>query len=101
MLVGGPLYFFLSPSQITLLKDLLMKLAPKCNDQASTTFISSLGGHPMRSEHFQKITDQIQGDLAWPGRSPPGGFSADPWSGAEQFFDLSLGLKFTFVLSLY
>uniref|UniRef100_A0A915ELE5 Autophagy-related protein 2 n=1 Tax=Ditylenchus dipsaci TaxID=166011 RepID=A0A915ELE5_9BILA len=84
--LGGSLSFFLTPSQIALLKDLFSQLIPKKTECTGGGNVS-YGGKPMRPEHFQKITDQFHGETPWKSGLTGNGLSS--WSGQEQFFELS------------
>lgn len=84
------MFFYLTPSQIALLKSLFSKLVPKKVESGVGGAAALYGGRPMRPEHFQKITDQFHHH---PGSEVPwrsgGGLMQNNWSGQEQFFDLS------------
>ena len=79
--LGGPLYIFLTPSQIAMLKDLLSLLVPRGKPEEPSKF----GGLPMQQEHYNRMMDQMQGERQQHMGEPPVG----TWTGTERFYDLS------------
>jgi len=63
MQMSGSLFFYLSPSQIFLLQDLMTRLIPQ---STSTNDLGNIaGGRPMQREHFEQLTAQLQTEGPW------------------------------------
>ncbi|KAE9553911.1 hypothetical protein FO519_002900 [Halicephalobus sp. NKZ332] len=61
--MSGSLFFYLSPSQIVLLQDLMTKLIPQSTSQGDLGNLA--GGRPMQREHFEQLTAQLQSEGPW------------------------------------
>lgn len=94
--MAAPFHFLLTPSQLILLKNILKKLVPRYRNPVAIDQTNyGYGGQPMRTEHFQRITEQIQGEMAWMHTEEMrtrfvANCAAGEWGGTEQFYDLSL-----------
>ena len=76
-----------------MLKNIFRRLMPKCKDDPPSEYPASFGGLPMRPEHFQRITDQLQGDFSCRKTDnviDRAGCLPSTWSGSDNFYDLFL-----------
>lgn len=84
---GGSLFIYLTPSQISQLKDLFSRMVPK--PSKDETVLHNFGGRPMRPEHFQKLTEQFHNDATTGGVGGAAAGSFGGWGGQEEFFEFS------------
>lgn len=97
--LGGPLYIFLTPSQILLLKNIFSLLLPREKEpqnQPMNSNANNFGGLPMNKEHFNRMMEQIQGEFfeadqrqKFIGQKRGMGGGGGTWSGSEQYFEFS------------